>query len=232
MPNPIELLKLRNDINAKVIIFGKYDNKTVLESTKGIMVGEFAIGGSNEFQSIFELAFQQNLQNKLTTIKAVTDSLLGFFGSDLRLPDIRVKRVEQTKLTWITSALPTYTVQLLFLAIEQNDDVRKEVFNIQQATYPIISQDSKTIIPPLRYTGTPNKADQNTPSGGRLNIHLGQWFLATNQVIREVNFTFSKELVSPGDVGIPTPLYAIGTVTFSPSQMISADDLKGYFPGI
>lgn len=222
MPNPIELLKLRNNDDTKVIIVGstnRADDPSILESSKGIMVGDFAVGGSNEFQSLFELASQQDLQNRLSMIKAAYDTVANYVGSDSRMPDIRLKIADQTKLTWITSTSPTYTIPLLFLAIEQNDDVRKEIQELQKAVYPVIK--NNLVTPPLQYSSTGNK--------GRLNIQIGRWFRAVNQVIRSVEFVLSKELVSPGSIGIPTPLYAVGSITFSPVQMPSAKDVGDYF---
>lgn len=228
MDSHIDLLKLRRDDNHRVVIVGSLNNNTgggddFLTSSNGIRLTEFASGGSNEFQSLFEIASAQNLQNALSVLKAAVDKGAETVGSDFKLPDIRLKKVEHTRLTWITSSTPLFVVQMLFIALEPGDDVRKEVVNLQRAVYPEIK--GNTVNPPLGISESIKK--------GQFNVSIGKWFRAVNQVIRKVEFVYSREMVSPGTtVDFPTPLYAIGSVTFSPYEMPSAKDVRGYFPSV
>jgi hypothetical protein len=221
MTIPLDLMNLREDENHQVIIIGDLHDNKFLESTKGIRLTEFAIGGANEFQSLFELASQQTLQNALNMGKGVFDAISGRLGSDVTFPDIRLKQLAQTKLSWVTSATPVFVVQMLFVALRPEDDVRKDVMDLQKAVFPVI--DGETITPPIG-------AHRDT---GKFQVSLGKWFRAPNQVIRKVEFVFSKELASPSKkTSFPSPLYAVGAVTFSPYQMPSADVIQSYFPEV
>jgi hypothetical protein len=222
MTIPLDLMNLREDENHQVVIIGDDATGRFLESKKGIRLTEFAVGGANEFQSLFELASQQTLQNALNMGKGLFDTATGMLGIDAKFPDIRLKRLAQTKLTWITSATPVFVVQILFVALRPEDDVRKDVMDLQRAVFPDIDENG-VIKPPLG-------ADNNN---GEYWIKLGKWFQAPSQVIRKAEFVFSKELTSPGNTtSFPSPLYAVGAVTFSPRLMPSADVVQSYFPEV
>ena len=227
---PLDLTNLRNDENHRVMIIGStntgdtykgLNDADILASTKGIRLVEFAVGGSNEFQSIFELTRQQSLQNLLITGKAIISGLGQRLGFDINLPDLRLKLQDQTRLTWLSSTMPIFVISMMFVALTPDDDVRGEVLNLQRTTFPTVK--GSTVYPPIG----------QTDGKGQFNVHIGKWFRAVNQVIRKVEFMYSKELVSPrSDSDFPTPLYAIGAVTFSPYRLPTAEEVRQYFPGV
>lgn len=205
--------KLKNNAKSQITIVGPGIAVTAF------LISDFTLSGSNEFQSIFELTGQEDLQKKLLLTKSVADKV----GAGGLVPEIRIKSIEQTELTWMSSELPTYSLQLLFLSVRPGDDVRKDVKALLSAVYPVFKAELKTkvMFPPLGYkVRDPNG---NEAVAGTLIISIGSWFRATKQVIRSASFTHSKEVVDDG-----TPLYATGELTFSPYRMISVGDVQGY----
>lgn len=182
---------------------------------RGLLTDEFSISGQNDYESIFELTNQDSLQKFALQIASLTDRATNYIGMKTSLMEnIRLKSAEQTEMIWMRSQIPVFSVSLMVLNLNKNNprlgDVREQVKSLYAAVFPSITADLKVMNPPL--------GDQ-----GSVTITIGQWFQAPLQIIRQVNFTFSKEVVDDG-----SPLYARGTVEFSPSKMPGSNEVIDY----
>lgn len=215
--------KLKSNPKSRVVIVGKGFSVTAF------VIGEFTIGGTNDYQSIFELTGQEELQKTLLLGKSLADATR--WGK--YIPNLRIKSVTQSELTWMSSARPTFNLQLLFISVKPDDietkgDIRKDVKTLLATTYPKFNKALKTSIisPPLNYN--PKKAGgTKNYAGGTVQVSIGTWFRAPKQVIHSVSSTFSKEVVANG-----TPLYANVTLEFGPYRMISSDEIQRYLKGV
>jgi len=196
-----------------------------MTSVISFMTQDFGFGGGNEFNSPFESAGLKSLNEKLNMgivgVKKGAEALgLGALVKDMGF--IQLQDRSMTTLMWLGPSRPTFTLPLVFVTARANDDVRKAVQILLRTVYPTMTKDGKTerLTPPMGY---------NPINGaGTITLQLGTWLRIRKLVVRNVNFTFSKEVVKIGD-GLTAPLYAVGTMELSPYIQPSASDVDNYF---
>lgn len=220
-----EIDKLRNDPSTRI---------TLTLPTKDIIVGfmkqeTFAINGSANYQSAFN--------------RSLADTLIGGLGGRVgqikELAEIASQRkatsLIETILSYGGGEPPSFSLELLFIAIRDDEDVRVPALKLLEGTYPIMGLQDKSGNMSKGWIGTVTEnVIMSAPwgydyksKGGRMGVKIGNWFQATEQVLRDVSFNFSKEVIEGG-----LPLYAEGSITFSPARMIEANELKKYFIGM
>ncbi len=186
---------------------------------KAIYTGGFSASGSNEWDAVFDFSAQQMLSNVANFAGPIWDKVkesLGMAKSGGKATgQVQVKTKEQTWLSWKGSAKPTFTFNVLFIAIEETDDVVADVNRLMEGVYP--TYESARFIAPLNYS-TGGKS-------GTMTVHLGKWFRASGLVFKEVGgFSYSKETIKSGK-----PLYAEGSVTLEPYRAIDISEYKAYY---
>jgi len=228
-----DLEELTSNPNARVIIAldnvraNKRSNEAKRLSNKpslpgvGWMEGNRQIGGGNEFSTPLDVSIQNEKLNRIIkVVKAVGG--------------IQPKLFVQTTKTWESSQTPNFTINMTFVAIRKDDDVRVPVRSLLSTVYPVGTYGFMSA--PLGYKLGAIEALKKLVSGqgkkaaaqvvtpvGTIFCEIGRWFRAPNQVARSVDFTFSKEVHSNG-----TPLYASGSISFEPFRAISFDEIDQY----
>lgn len=204
--------ELRSNVNARILIAS---DKWGVEAfvTQG-----FSVGGGNEFNSLFELAAQESLNNLLSKIGFVVGQFnkkMGGIIAQTRLKDLR-----NTTASWISSAKPSFSLALLFVATDPSHDVRDNVAKLLECVYPVAGN-GFTVKPPLGYTGLDSGGNS---AEGTISLEIGKWFRAMKLVMKSCNFEFSKAVIGSG-----VPLYAHGTVELEAYRQVTAKDMNNWF---
>lgn len=205
----LDLDDLKNNANARVLVA-----IPGTRGVRGIIQGNLQISGSNEFQSAFEASGLGDASRKLQ----IASALLGDLKPDI-IPSTLLT-LQGSVYTWSGSGRPTFTVPMTFLAVRETDDVRRQVADLYRTVFPTTREvgEGKFLEPPLGYNPIPSLT-----TTGTIAVSIGNWFTATQQVMRNVDFTFSKEVIASG-----SPLYATGSIAFEPFRAIQLNDMKGY----
>lgn len=210
---------LYSHINNRIVFSGLTEAKI---SVACIMTSEFAIGGENTFNQPFDIL--RKLQETVDVISMLTQSAADKASLGVHIPEFSVRSRLDSIRTWTNSSIPRFSASVVFIAGDGNngvgtDDVRIPVKAILSAVYPSATNS----ISPGSY-GTPLGYLPSTESAhGTLQVSVGKWFLATEQVMESANFTFSKECTASG-----TPLFAVGQISFGPYRLITHDELNRY----
>lgn len=180
----------------------------------GYITSEIAIDGTSEYNTPLESQAQNSLNDAKNRITALAGNVTG-----KPISIASPQSVEQSVVSWVGTAKPHFNLQLVFVALRETDDVRKATFDLYKTVYP----SSDKIVagtffkPPLGY------ATAGLASQGTCTIQVGRWFRATQQVMKNVNFSYSKQTIASG-----APLYAHGSISFEPYRAITIGDLRGY----
>lgn len=202
------------------------------QTVKAFVGHDFAIGGGANFNNPLENQALTNLQQKIQAAQSIGlealsqgSSVLGSLESKIKDmasgSNFSVGNVTQTLEFWSSSEKPQFSINILFVALKETDDVRKLVAPLYDTVYPQFGKlgFARTTSAPLGYR--PFAGGSNAL--GTIDVQIGTWFTATQQIMKRVDFTFSKETIASGN-----PLYAYGTISFQPYRMISAEELRKY----
>jgi hypothetical protein len=211
---------------------------------QGLLQGEFTISGGNQFNTPLASSSQEGLSQKLNVGKAAIEAVAtNVTGQQVSLgSQIQLKTLAQTANFWTGSEKPKFSIDLLFIALRRGDDVRDQVDSLYRTVFPTLGKGGVFLQAPYNYS-----VDGAGRARGTFAIKLGEWFRATRQVMTNVSFTFSQEMVpldggsggggilSIGDGVInqePTkfaPLFARGSIQFEPYRDITYNEFRGYF---
>jgi hypothetical protein len=207
-----------NFSNAQITISGIPTPTGITQDIIGIITSELNFGSGNSWNTPLESAQQSSLSETVQGGGAVLSNLLsGTRFKDLVKP-FTLRTIQQSVKIWNGSDLPVFTVKLIFVALAEDDDVRENVAQLMQSVAPPTASFGSTFLtPPLGYQPSGLKAS------GVISVAIGSWFEGHNFVMNNVNFTFSAETIASGN-----PLYAEGTISFTPYRIISASELSGY----
>lgn len=182
-------------------------------SFNAVLTDPFRIAGSAKYATPLETTTQETFHTALEAIKAVT----GQQGLNLSLPS--PKTAEQTVATWSSVDKLAFTLNVLFIALEEQDDIRRQIAPIYSAVYPEFDQvvAGNFMVPPFGYKPRGLVAE-NT-----LAVEIGNWWRSTGMLITNVDFEISKEVIASG-----SPLYALGTISFEHYRIISYQEFLGF----
>lgn len=225
---------LQNNPNARIIVKG------LPELVIGFLVSDVEIGGSANFQS--DSGFRLNdLINKISRFTGKFDSNLGGF---------RINNIQESILHWMGSENFSISLDLIFIAIKPDDDVRNYIRILAQGIYATVTSakdipgadklygtklfgtDLGALIPSENIASVskaPNSYNGINPEGatGVLSLYIGKWFKATDIfVLNNFRFRISKECISSG-----LPLYAVGSIQLTAFKAIEPNDIKGWLSG-
>ena len=188
---------------------------------------DFNVAGGNEFDtragqgagSFNVLDSATGLASKLTQAGAATTG-----AGVLAIPQFMTQKV------WKGSQAPSFTVNVLFLCLKADDAKQKvttKVNSIMEYLYPR-KLDGGILSAPKGYNPGSNGilGKGKVARTGVVTLQLGRWFSASSLVIDNASFEYSKELNRFGE-----PIYAQGTVTLSPIEVITFKQFKRYFRG-
>lgn len=197
-----------------------------LTSVISFMTQDFGFGGGNEFNSPFESAGLKSLNEKLNMGIIGAKKVAGAIGLGELVKDvgfIQLQERSMTTLMWLGPSRPTFTLPLVFVTARANDDVRTAVRILLRTVYPTVSKGAgktERVKPPMGYSPV--------TGSGTVTLQIGTWLRIRKLVVRNANFTFSKEVVKIGE-NLTAPLYAVGTMELSPYIQPSIDDVDNYF---
>lgn len=199
---------------AKVLISG-----IERRSITAFNTNDLSLSGSNDFTSLFDSAALDRGASFLERAKALSPNFVkeGLSGFSLRT-------VHNSLYSWTGSSRPPINLQLIFIATRRGDDVRKPTVAIMKSVLPtaIDIEGALTLVAPLGY-----QASGNLTASGVVAIKMGNWFQATNLIVRSAEFTYSKEVTSNG-----TPLFATGSMTLEPFRVITYEEYRSWFIGV
>lgn len=174
----------------------------------------FAFG--NKFDAPFESfgSSISDIANKLSgAIGAISEADVGQAAAQ-----VRVQNVLQTILLWTGSDRMAFSLKLIFVAVNPNDDVRQMVRPFIRATNPTYS--GFVVTAPNNYNATGMIAQ------GAASIQIGSWFRSPPIfVVKSFNPTYSRTAIT----GLGSPLYCTADVQFEAYRMLSADEVENLF---
>ena len=189
----------------------------------GFISNELNITASAEHNT----PFQSSAQESMTELGNKVQGTLSRFGFE-GLSPISLKTFAQTVNNWNGSSRPSFTVDMKFIRLRKTpeDDVRIRAKLLYETVMPATKEFifAGTMQPPLNYLPVLGSKDDIKSARGTMTVTIGNWFQASNQVMKNVSFSFSKQVVEDG-----SPLYAMGSITFEPYRMPTLDEFLGYF---
>ena len=201
-----EIDKLRKTANTRIIFALPGSTPTVI----AYMVSDtFSINGEASYETAFEQSIARSLAQKVGAEKLL--------NVGKKVLQVQTKNQALTRLSWTGSSKPTFALELMFVAIRKGEDPRRQVSAFLEGVYPTEVT--------LGMLGAP-WGYSPIKKTGMFAVSIGNWFKATNQVLKSVDFNVSKETIETG-----MPLYASGNISFEPYQDITVSDIKSYFPG-
>ena len=162
-----------------------------------------------------------NLGRNLLQTSGIGDAI-GVDGGNLK--NVSLININQTIEEWSASAKPIFSITLIFVALRFGQDVRVPVAKLLQTTYPTTGS-----------LGSLKGAFLKAPTGSDpsrnsfTTVEVGNWFRASRQIVKSLNFTFSQQVVKLDPSGTKTaPLFCIAQMEFSPFRMITYDEVLSY----
>jgi len=214
---------LAND-HARIQIVGDPASNLAVQ---GVIIGGFTVTGTSEYNNIFQTTLSSKLSANMAKYGFAAASV-GKKAEELGMPSmgklinamrsVSLQTKWETTDYWVNTQKPSFSVDTIFLAIRRKDDVREKVNSLLRAVFPKRLAGGKTYGPPLGYKATKDSAS------GTVDVSVGQWFHARDQIIKSVSASYSKEIVAPGN-----PLYVEVKVDFEPYRVPDADDIIGWF---
>lgn len=135
----------------------------------------------------------------------------------------KLEAIATTGLSWIDCTRPVFSLELLFIGTRKTPDPRKDPVKLLTGVVPD-SATGGTITAPWGYELSSSSGDAK----GTMTIEIGKWFRAKKQVLLDCQVDCSKEVTNQAGY----PLYATATIQFTPTHLLTKDDIVGYFPGL
>lgn len=134
----------------------------------------------------------------------------------------QLKSVWQSVVSWTGSEKPTFSLSVLLVKYRKTLNPLNDAVYYMSRCMPTggevgFNLDSITMKAP----GNFNPLDGT----GMLNVKIGNWFDAKNQVLISADFDVSKEVSTDG-----TPLFLTGKISFEPYRAITHTEFRKYFP--
>jgi len=228
----LDLYSVIDNPNAQIVIAGSGLGRIV-----GYIEDDIRISGSNDYSTPLDMQQMQNLQENVRLWGAAIETVIS------KIPRLQAltkdlnysfQFAQQSTEMWTGSEKPIFSINLTFVSTKKGDDVRKIVSKLYRTVFPIghlvnvpikkgTSIQTMILTPPLNY----KVSAEAQAISGTINVKVGQWFYATKQIMKRVDFKFSKEVLENG-----TPLYAQGSIEFMPFRQPSINEFLGYFPQV
>lgn len=203
----------RNNPNQKVVI-----TIPTVGTVTTYLSGEFSLGASAEYESMFA-AFQNTkagamAESALEMFNQASSFMAGVTGQHGHRFGNSLSRA----VRWKDSTVESINLPINLVNIDGND-IRDDMKMLYKSVLP---QEATlaTLLPPLGYD--PNVMTQNYDSGeGLITLDIGQWFKARKLLMRQVNFSISRETDKKG-----LPLFASGEISFQPATLVDYQEFE------
>ena len=131
----------------------------------------------------------------------------------------QVRALYSTVSTWSNTQKFVMSLRIQFFALQQGDDVRKNIKSLLHCVYPIFDIKIPMII------RAPNNYDYSHTKC--IAIKIGNWFKTPPIfLVRNLNVRFSKETVKGGN-----PLFAEAGIQLESYRMMEADEMTMFLTG-
>ena len=192
-------------------------------TVEGFVRDSFGFSVSADYSSIY--SEMSGLIRKLNSIGTfapqVFNTLVSAFGGEGTMGQFGATPFAITLNTWSGVNAPSFNLDILFIALKQDDDPRSSVNRLLRCVLPE-SKSGDFMQPPLR----PSIKDGKVNSG-TVALQIGTWCKINNLFITSVAPNYSKVAKSGG-----MPLYADCKVNFICSRTPSIDEFIGWFQGV
>lgn len=207
--------QLKTNPNAQVVIsFGGVPLSCLL-------IDDMTIDGQAEYNNPLFSAQQQQLNETANKIKTGYGAATSAFtGKPQFLPSVTTTTLEQSVNAWTGTSKPIFNLRLVFVAFREEDDIKIPISRLYETVYPGSTTGptkGNFLKAPLGYQAA------GLSARGTVAVQVGTWFFATQQNMRSVSFTFSKQTLQSGK-----PLFAQGSISFEPFRAITIYDMKRY----
>lgn len=184
----------------------------------GILAQDVTLTGGSEWNSPDDTQSSMlgNASNGLNKASMLSNWLLG-----TSFTQQRVVAPADTTATWMNAQRPTFNLDMVFLAINESDDVRLSVAKLMKAAYPTRSMGGFRLTAPGGYSAAVDGTAKNT-----CIVEIGNYFRAPDMIIVNVTTTFSKSILKSG-----IPVRADVNVVVSPYRTPDKDEVAAYFTG-
>ena len=210
----LELLKLRSNPNAKIIL-------TLPEGgfIEGFVEQDFNFAmGSTYSEGQEEIAGQAEATNIANDVANTT----GAFGQVL------VRNIRQTVSNWTGPTKPTFDVPLTLISYDTSQNIMADVQKLFEGV--AADENGLLLLAPGGYTASFFNEDFATnPKAvvGTWTLKIGQWLVLPRLLLTTVSCQFSKEVTSFNN----KPLYVRLQLSFTPAILPTKKQVGQYFNG-
>lgn len=240
MAETLDIEKIRNNDNAKVIIRG-FNTRIGEKTAKGPLRSDsltcyltqdtgFQFGSNFESVNSNSGAFNDLFNN--ITKRAQAYGFANEKEFSQRLFDSKIGTIQN----WNGTELFSFSIPTIFIAARSGENPLDALNYLLQATVPeydtglfsVSSVENNnpdddlfgSFVAPNRYTPGLDPSDEGS---GTFSVKIGTWFEAPKKpfLIRDASFEISKEVTSEG-----TPLYVRSTITFQTYRSYSLSEMR------
>jgi hypothetical protein len=209
----------------RVLIVGA-DGHDVAEA---FLMDDFQSSSSNEYSDFSGL--MEGVNSGLQAARAVAgigNDLVTGGQANAWLQQNIIQNVNQTVAVWNGSSKPSFSLPLMFVALNAQTDVRVPVTKLQRYTHPQFDATNRIgglwITAPADYQASANAAPR-----GVVGISIGTWFHAKPLfLIKSLQVTLSKTPLK----GSGLPLWAKVIIEFESYRIVSYDEAVDFFPNL
>lgn len=205
-----------------------YDNEGTFV-VSALIVGDVDIRGNASWDSSFSGGTAvTDMFNQISSAASTAMNTLGALGTNSYVTKPHLRTPEQSVVDWKASGEFSLNLQLMFVALTPNEDIRQPVYSLMKCVYPIVLAGGMFVIPPLYYAKRPMNSmgeeygGLNRGTQGCVGIKIGDWFEAPPVfVVDSVSINMSKEQTPAG-----LPLYGNGMVSVKCSHQVGVYQIK------
>lgn len=209
----------RNNPNALVIITGSIDGGKRVPIT-GVVSQDFSFNTSANWGALNQ---DHNAKNYISKLIEGWKGLMNRWEGTAFSQGI-LQWAGETVSKWDGTSPISFSIPLIFVATRPDDNVLLNVVLLQKGIFPTFESPSNPLVSSMIAPNGYSVGDINNTQG-RYGIQIGQWFKTPQFfIITGVDFTISKEVIRSG-----RPLYAMGTVAFQSSRIMSYDEVSQMF---
>ena len=118
-----------------------------------------------------------------------------------------------------------FTLNLFFIALRPDDDVRKKIGYLAEGIFPIFEEEQSAGIQRITAPNNFIKGNNIKDVPGAIKVRIGNWFQTQKIfIIENMDFSLSKETIRSG-----LPLYAKGSVSFKSTRILGINEVKQMF---
>lgn len=209
---------LRQSENAQITIDATGSGGALI---KGFIMQDFTFGGRNSFNSAMEAILGGAITTGISKGNGAMNTGIGLNNLAGGQSVSRTLSGGDSVSAWVASDRPSFTIPLLFLAINAGDDPRLIARQLLQFVYPT-GDPNGILYAPLGYV-----ADFYARGAGCVAVRIGRWFQTPRLfIVKSVELTISQR-TDPNGV----PLYVGAVIQFEAQKTMIYEEVAAMFLG-